>query len=56
MTIHIKGGNNMPETISPVVIEYILYGVIVVALVFIFSKVYSKALEKEKEKRHRLGR
>jgi hypothetical protein len=46
----------MPETISPVVIDYILYGLIVVALVFIFSKVYSKALEKEKEKRHRLGR
>jgi len=46
----------MPETISPAVIEYILYGIVVVALVFIFSKVYSKALEKEKEKRHRLGK
>jgi hypothetical protein len=46
----------MLESISPVVIDYILYGAAVVALVFIFSKVYSKALEKEKEKRHRLGR
>jgi hypothetical protein len=46
----------MLESISPAVIDYILYGVIVVGLVFIFSKVYSKALEKEKEKRHRLGR
>lgn len=46
----------MLETISPAVLDYILYGIMVVALVFIFTKVYSKALEKEKEKRHRLGR
>lgn len=46
----------MAETISPALLDYIIYGVIVIALVVIFSKVYSKALEKEKEKKHRLGR
>lgn len=46
----------MPETLSPEVVGYILYGAVVVALVFVFSKVYGKALEKEKEKKHRLGR
>jgi len=46
----------MPESISPILIDYVLYGAVVVALVIIFIKVYSKALEKEKEKKHRLGR